>query len=190
MLESIITSKERIKLLLKFFLNPDVKAYLRELSSEFGDSTNAVRVELNRLVDAKLLITQKSGRNIYYSANKDHPLYPEINSILKKMTGIDSIYERLLGIGNLHAAYITGDYARGIDSGIIDLLLVGDIDMEKVNAVISQTEKKIKRRIRPFVMGNEEFAAMIERFKKERLLLIWGNGGACHEQGRMGGENA
>jgi len=114
MLESIVTSKARIKLILKFFLNPDVKAYLRQLSSEFGDSTNAIRVELNRLVNAKLLITQKSGRNIYYSANKEHPLYPEISSISKKTVGIDRIYDRLLGLGDLKAAYITGDYARGI----------------------------------------------------------------------------
>lgn len=176
MLESIITSKARIKLLLKFFLNPDVKAYLRELSSEFGGSTNAVRVELNRLVDAKLLTTQKSGRNVFYSANKEHPMYPEINSISKKMTGIDKITEWLLGLGNLKAAYITGDYACGNDSGIIDLLLVGDLEMEKLNAIISHIEEKIGRRIRLLVVSSNEFLKMNGTFKKDKMLLLWGKG--------------
>ena len=73
MLNTLITSKTRINLLLKFFLNPGTKAYLRELSAEFGESTNAVRVELNRLTDAKILKSSSLGRKIIYSnANKNH----------------------------------------------------------------------------------------------------------------------
>ena len=68
MLDTIITSKTRIKLLMKFFLNPGTKAYLRELAAEFGESTNSVRIELNRLTDAKLLKSTNFGRKIIYSA--------------------------------------------------------------------------------------------------------------------------
>ena len=55
MLETLVTSKTRAKLLLKFFLNPSTSAYLRGLADEFGESTNGVRVELNRLMEAGLL---------------------------------------------------------------------------------------------------------------------------------------
>ena len=62
MLESLITSKTRTKLLLKFFLNPGTSAYLRGLAEEFGESTNGVRVELNRLSEAGLLESADEGR--------------------------------------------------------------------------------------------------------------------------------
>ena len=93
MLQTIITSKARIRLLFKFFLNPGVKAYLRGLATEFDESTNAIRVELNRLVDAKLLKVEKDGRNKFYSANTNHPLFPEINSICHKSAGLNFVFK-------------------------------------------------------------------------------------------------
>ena len=75
MLNTLITSKTRINLLLKFFLNPGTKAYLRELAKEFGESTNAVRVELNRLTEARILKSTNLGRKILYSANNRHNLF-------------------------------------------------------------------------------------------------------------------
>ena len=71
MLTALITSKTRVKLLMKFFLNPETKSYLRQLSSEFGESTNGIRVELNRLVKAKLLKSRHRGRVVEYQANID-----------------------------------------------------------------------------------------------------------------------
>jgi predicted transcriptional regulator len=69
MLDSLITSKTRIKLLLKFFLNSDNKSYLRNLEQEFGESSNAIRVELNRLEEADLLRSEVSGNKKFFSAN-------------------------------------------------------------------------------------------------------------------------
>jgi hypothetical protein len=71
----IISSKTRIKLLVRFFFNPGTKAYLRELSKEFNVSTNAVREELNQLTKTKLLTWEKEGRSIYYKANSSHPSF-------------------------------------------------------------------------------------------------------------------
>ena len=176
MLDSIVTSKARVKLLLKFFINPEVSAYLRELSTEFGGSTNSVRVELNRLVDAKLLNVEKKGRNIFYSANVEHPLFPEIHSISRKMTGLDKIYDFVFKMGSLEAAYIVGDYAQGIDSGVVDLILVGMLDREQINRVIYSIEKLISRRIRPLHVTKEEFKKIKGRFQKGKILLLWGSG--------------
>ena len=122
MLESLITSQTRIKLLLKFFLNPESKSYLRELADEFGESTNSVRLELNRLTQAGLLTSAENGRTKVYQANPNHPLFPEIQSMVRKFTGIDQLIPQVLSqLGEIHSAFVTGDYARGIDSGIIDL---------------------------------------------------------------------
>lgn len=175
MLESIVTSKARVRLLLRFFLNPEVKAYLRELSTEFGGSSNAVRVELNRLVDARLLKIERSGRNKFYSANVDHPLFPEIHSISRKMTGLDKVHKLMSEVGNLESAYITGDYARGMDSGVIDLLLVGELDHDCVHKFIDKIEEVINRKIRPLLLTQAEMSRMNGKFKTGKMLLLWGS---------------
>ena len=96
MLEALITSKTRVRLLVKFFLNPTMKAYLRELASEFEESTNSVRLELNRLKEAGLLESEAKGNLVMYNAKTTHPLFPEIKSIVSKITGIDSIIESVI----------------------------------------------------------------------------------------------
>ena len=176
MLNSIITSKARIRLLFKFFLNPEVRAYLRAIATEFNESTNAVRVELNRLVDAKLLKVKQEGRNKFYCANTKHPLFPEIQSICQKTAGLDHIISLLCELGRIKAAYITGDYARGIDSGIIDLVLIGNINAG-FHAVISKAEKVIGRKIRVLTLRPYE-EDKLATFKHVGILPVWtANGG-------------
>lgn len=129
LLESLITSKTRVKLLLKFFMNTETRAYLRGLADEFGDSINAVTIELNRLTQAGILRTEPDGRTKLYMANKNHPLFPDLKNLIKKYTGIDQLIDQVLAkLGKVEFACIVGDYAKGIDSGIIDLVIVGDID--------------------------------------------------------------
>ena len=96
MLESLITSKTRIKLLLKFFINPSTKAYLRELAKEFDVSTNSIRLELNRLEESNLLISQTQGRTVQYQANTQNTLFKDIRSIVFKYVGIDSLIENII----------------------------------------------------------------------------------------------
>ncbi|MBW1951435.1 MAG: winged helix-turn-helix transcriptional regulator, partial [Deltaproteobacteria bacterium] len=127
--DGIISSKTRIKLLMRFFFNPETRSYLRELASEFGVSTNSVREELNQLSKTNLLKSEKNGRQIYYMANTEHPLFPELKSMVGKVMGIDRVVEGIVNrLGDLERAYLMDDYAEGKDSGIIDLLLVGDVD--------------------------------------------------------------
>jgi predicted transcriptional regulator len=172
MLDSIITSKTRIKLLLKFFLNSETKSYLRHLEQEFGESTNGIRVELNRLEGAGLLRTEVKSHRKYFSANTTHPLYNDINNILKKFVGIDKIIENITSqIGQLEMAYITGDFAIGHDSKIIDLVLIGQqLDTAYINALTAKAEKLIDRKIRLLVLTS---AQMNDYFKNKPALLIW-----------------
>src|SRR5690606_33203934 len=129
MIEALISSKTRIKLLLRLFLNPENTAYLRGLADEFGESTNAVRVELNRFEKAEMVTSSNRGNKKMYRANTRHPLYRELQSILLKYIGIDRVIESVTGrLGDLNKVYLAGDYALGKDSGVIDLIFVGDID--------------------------------------------------------------
>ena len=96
MLDSLITSKTRVKLLLKFFINPSTKAYLRELAKEFDISTNSIRLELNRLEKSNLLISQAQGRTVQYQANSKNTLFKDIRSITLKYVGIDRLIENII----------------------------------------------------------------------------------------------
>ena len=172
MLNSLITSKTRLKLLLKFFLNKDTRSYLRNLESEFGESTNAIRIELNRLESAGLLNAELSGNKKIFQANTAHPLYTDINNILKKVIGIDRIIEQVLSnIGDLNEAYLIGDLAVGKDSSVVDLLLIGkNINRTYLSELVQKTEKHIERRLRYLVLNPDEKEAYLEN---NNSLLIW-----------------
>ncbi len=173
MLEALITSKTRVRLLVKFFLNPTLKAYLRQLANEFGESTNSVRLELNRLKEAGILESHHEGNTIVYQAKQDHPLFPEIRKIVTKVTGIDSVIESLIErIGNMEHAYLVGDYAKGTDSGLIDVVLIGDLDKIILQEAIDTAEKLIERKIRTLVLTKDEFEGNTLK-KNEPFLLLW-----------------
>ncbi|MGD8801013.1 MAG: winged helix-turn-helix domain-containing protein, partial [Desulfobacterales bacterium] len=126
--EGLISSKTRVKLITRLFYNPQTRSYLRELAKEFNVSTNSVREELNQLKRTHLLRSQKDGRQIYYMANEEHPLYQDLKSMVSKVMGIDKVVDGIVSrLGNLEKAYLIDDYAEGKDTGVIDLLLVGNV---------------------------------------------------------------
>jgi len=173
-LHSMIPSRTRVGILVKLFLNPGLKAYLRELASEFEVSTNAVRVELNHLTEHKILLSERSGRNVYYHANTNHPLFPELFSMVRKITGIDELVNSVVDrLGNLEAAYLVGDYARGVDTGVIDVVLVGDIDKVQLNDFSQKTEAYIQRKIRSLILSNKEFEHLKGRKSLDPVVRLW-----------------
>ncbi|MBI5142511.1 MAG: winged helix-turn-helix transcriptional regulator [Nitrospirae bacterium] len=177
MLEGVISSKTKVNLFVKLFLNPETRAYLRELASEFNMSTNAVRTELNILKKNKILVSQKDGRNIYYSANRTHPLFPELSSIVRKITGIDSLVNSIVErLGNLKAVYLAGDYARGVDAGIIDVILVGNVNKVQLDDVIMKTERYIGRKIRGLVLEEGEFDTLAAKGGLNPVMMLWKSG--------------
>jgi len=178
MIGSLITSQTRIKLLKKFFLNSKTKAHLRGLESEFGESTNAIRVELNRLEGAGLLTSVREGNKKLFQANSNHPLYMDIHSIILKETGIDRVIEKVLHrIGTLFSVYLTGDFARGKDSSEIELILVSkDLDLDYLARKVLQAEEMVGRKVNCTVIDPSETEAKFEKMKPADLLLLWSDG--------------
>jgi hypothetical protein len=175
LLDTLITSKTRLKLLLKFFLNPETNAYLQELGSEFGESTNGIRVELNRLTKAKLLVSAHVGRTVLYKANVDHAMFDDIRNVVQKYIGIDKLIADIVKrLGHVEAAYIISDYAKGIDSGLIDLVLVGDVKLDLLHELLAKTEKAIGRKIRSIALSQLEFIQLKRQMDIKHALLLWG----------------
>lgn len=174
MIETLISSKTRIKLLLKFFLNSNNISYLRSLENEFGESSNAIRLELNRLEEAGMLSTHFEGNKKMYKANTKHPLFNEVHNILLKTIGIDQIIEKVIDrLGDVEKVFLVGDFARGIDSPVIDLLLIGDVNKIYLTELAEKVEKMIKRKIRYLNYRQNEFELLIQNGHYEEALPLW-----------------
>lgn len=177
MLEVLITSKTRVKLLVKFFLEPDSEAYLRQLAEEFGESTNSVRVELNRLTEAGLLTSTQRGNTIVYKANQNFPLYHEIRSIVSKKVGIEAIVEDVIKrLKGVEEAYFKNNIFNSSQGDIkIELLLVGkNINQDILNDLIEKASVLLNKDILVELTTSEGFENL-ETNKKQQFVLFWKN---------------
>jgi len=176
MIEALISSKTRVKLLLKFFLNSHATSYLRGLETEFGDSTNSIRLELNRFEEAGMLSSFTKGNKKFFKANTNHPLYGEVHNILLKYIGFDKIIEEVIDrLGDVDKVYVAGEFAKGLDSQVIDLIIVGDINKQYLIHLIEKAEKLISRKIRYITYTNEETDQIEELSASIQPLLLWSN---------------
>ena len=173
MLESLITSKTRIKLLIKFFINSNTTAYLRSLSDEFGESTNGIRQELKRFELANIIISKKEQNKKLYQANTKHPYFKEIHRLLLKYVGIEDIVDKVVNhLGDLEKGYIINEFAQGNPGSVLDLLLVGNnFDYNYLNKLIRKAEEGVTFKIRYVAISPDEASKFIPN--KNKALLIW-----------------
>ena len=174
MIQTLISSKTRVKLLLKFFLNSDTKSYLRNLETEFGESTNAIRLELNKFEKAGMLLSELEGNKKYFKANVKHPLFKDINNIVFKYIGLDWIIDYVVGkLGNLHKVYLTGSFANGLDSGSIDLIFVGTVDKVFLEELCQKVKKKVHKEISYQIIDNKDLILLLKQQTGSKYLLLW-----------------
>ena len=176
MLEALISSKTRVKLLLKFFLNSKTEGYLRGLEQEFGESSNGIRIELNRFEEAGMLESATSGNRKYFKANTKHPLFNEMHNILKKYIGVDKIIEKVVErLGDVDHVYLVGSLSKGIDGQIIDLIFFGKPDKEYLVRLIDRVETNISRKIRYITYESPEIDKVLQ--ENSGALLLWSKKG-------------
>lgn len=185
MLKSLYISKSRIReaILVLFFTNPQKKFYLQQLRRMLGFSAGNIRRELLKLAADNLFITEKTGNLLYYSLNKKHPLFNEIKSIVSKTAGVQySIKDELLKLGNIKNAFIFGSFASKKEGGNsdIDLMIIGNPDITKLNNKILLLENKLNREINHVIYSPEEFSQrkkensqfVLDILKKPKIMLI------------------
>lgn len=174
MLETLISSKTRVKLLLKLFLNSNATAYLRGLEAEFGESSNAIRLELNRFERAGMIESRLEGNKKVFSANTRHPLFQEIHNLLLKHIGFDRIIGEVIErLGDVERVYVVGDFSQGKDSDIIDLMFVGNIDKNYLLRLVEKAEPLIRRKIRYLIYAPDEANNWPRKAAEPEPLLLW-----------------
>jgi len=159
---------------MRLFLNPNQHAYLRELAGEFNISPSQVRDELQHLNSAGLLECEKSGRQVNYRANQKHPLFPELHSMVQKALGMDRILDSIIErLGDLEQAWLIDDYAEGKDTGLVDLIFVGEINQASLSDLVVKTEHYINRKIRTLTLCPDEQQTLDSLLADRPQLLLW-----------------
>lgn len=160
--------------MLKFFLNYETRSYLRHLESEFGESTNAIRLELNKFEKAGMLISELEGNRKYYKANDRHPLFKDVQSIVRKYVGIDWIIEYVAKkLGQLEKVYLTGSIANGLDSQTIDLIFIGEVNEGFLKELCIKVEHQIERQIAYEVLINTQTFDKLFEESDAKFILLW-----------------
>jgi len=175
---------------------PDQAFFVREIARHVGTSAGAVQRELETLSQFGLIGRSVSGRQVYYKANRNHPVFAEVHSLLAKTVGIF----HLLGLAlsplakRISLAFVYGSIARreeDADSDV-DLIVVGDVTLDEVLGQLATVEGAIGREINPTVYSTDEFKRKLQggnHFLRsvmhgETVLLI----GDLNEFGEMGRE--
>ena len=172
MLEQLLTSRTRSKILELFLSRPHLEIHLREIGRRIDENYNSTRRELNHLESLSLLISRKDGNQRYFRMNTEHPIYPELKNIYLKTAGIgNTVRDELMAVGNVQYCFIYGSYARNsetLDSDI-DLFIVGGVDENKLIPMINKLEKKFNREINYVLYTLTEFR---NRMKKKDAFVM------------------
>lgn len=149
MLNELITSKTRLQLLLKFFISAANSGYLRGLALEMSENTNAIRKELNHLSEAGYILRDAGTAKIMYRANTAHPLFATLQQLVRKHLGIDQIITQVVErMGTVSKIYLIGAYAKGIDSGTIEVVVEGeDVNQAYLEQLAPKIQQEIKKEV-------------------------------------------
>ncbi len=156
-------------MLIKFFVSAANKGYLNGLANEFNESTNSIRKELNNLSDAGYLLKSKQNNRIIYNADTKHPLFKVLQKIVRQHLGLEEIVETVISrMGDLDIIALTGDYAKGIDSGIIEIVVIGDdVNNDYLENIKSKIKDKISRDV-DFIIAKKVPKDGITLYKSEK----------------------
>ena len=182
MLKALITSKVKRKLLTLFFTNPENEFYIRQLSRKLDEETNAIRRELQMLENARILLSRTGGNLKFYTVNRKCPIFEEMKGIILKTEGLGGVIREKLKNQNIHFAFIYGSYAEGKEreGSDMDLMIIGDVPIDKFNRRVSSLERKIGRDINYVIYPEKEFLKKLSSgfiqdiIKGKKIMLIGG----------------
>ncbi len=165
-LARILSSKVRAAIFTLLFGLEDRELHTRELARQTDFAEPSIRQELKNLVDIGLLDSRRDGNRRYYKADKSHPLYPDIQQLVIKTTGLPALLREALSDQNIKCAFVFGSFATGkqkADSDI-DLVVIGNVSLRQLTSLLGKSMELSGREINPHVLTPSEY---YERWKKE-----------------------
>lgn len=166
MLQHLIISRVRVKILTLFLTNPGSMFHVREIVRQTQEEINAVRRELSHMEKFGILSKEPRANRLYYTFRKDYPLYYELLGLITKTTYLGGdILKNRAKLGKIKFAMIAGGYARGVarDKNKVDLLVVGTVVLPELAQLVRAEETRKGKEINYTVMTEEEFEFRIRR---------------------------
>ncbi len=160
MLEILFSSRVRAKILSAIFLSPGERCNANELTRSIGEHYSAVWKELVKLEKIGILSSQKNGNSKEYQINKKCPIVDELRSIVLKTDGMGSVLKnKLEDLNNVQEAFIFGSFASGEadERSDVDLMIIGEVNLDKLSPTISKLEKEINRPINYIIYSEDEW---------------------------------
>lgn len=170
MLDKLLTSHSRSEILRLLFDGQKHEFYMRELEKLVGTAISSIQKEVKHLSELDLIKSRKDGNRLYYYANIEHPIYPELVSIVEKTVGITALLKEALAIPQIECAFIFGSIAKNKERGSsdIDLVVVGQIGMRALSKTLAPIQEKVGREINPHIYTEQEFKKRIK--EKEHFI--------------------
>jgi predicted nucleotidyltransferase len=160
MLETLLSSKVRARILTTMFLSPGIDRNAWELAQLLGENYSAVWKELKRLEGVGILVSEPRGNAKAYRVNHACPIEPELRSIVLKTEGIGGLLKtKLSTMENVQKAFIYGSAASGKADRYsdIDLMIIGEINLEEISSLISDAERELNRPVNYAIFSKKEW---------------------------------
>jgi len=161
----ILFGKSRGAVLSLLFTHVDEAFYLRQIARSVGFGLGPVQRELRLLTDAGIIRRTVSGRQVYFRANRESPIFPELKSLIAKTVGVgDTLRNALSPIANLmNVAFIYGSVAQGEEKPLsdVDVIIVGDVSFSDAVLNLQAAQKVLNREVNPSVYSSAEFRAKL-----------------------------
>ena len=185
-LSATLFSKTRLAVLSKLFSHADEAYYLRQIARCVGVGIGSLQRELNKLANAGIILRMVRGKQVYYQANPQCPVFPELKSLIVKTTGVTEVIKSALTSLTIHirVAFIYGSVARMQDrkKSDVDLMIIGDVKFAEVVSALDTAQQQIGREINPTVYPPYEFQLklskenhFIKTLMRETKLFLIGN---------------
>ena len=165
-LSTALFGRTRRAILAQLYGHPDEAYYLRQLVRSAGLGLGAVQREVTRLAGAGIIQRTARGRQVYYQANPECPLFGELKSLVVKTAGVGDVLREALAplAGRIRVAFIYGSVARTEQrrSSDVDLMVIGDVSFGDVVFALEAAQKTLGREISPTVYSPAEFRSKIK----------------------------
>lgn len=157
----LFPNQYRRNVLAFLLMKPKHSVHLRELARLTGASAGTLKKELDALLAAGLLKSQKVGNQTQFSANAEHPVYPELSGLIRKTIGLrDVLADALQPLGDLvKVVFVFGSMASANENSQsdVDVLIIGDVTFGQVVEALYDAQKTLAREINPKVMSSAEW---------------------------------
>ena len=152
----------RQRVLALLFGHPEESFYVREITRAVDAGHGVVQRELKQLAETELIIRTQRGRQVYYRANRDCPIFAELRSIILKTVGLaDVLREALSGLADrIRVAFVYGSIAEGTDrpASDVDLMIIGEVGLREISQVLPDVHTTLGREVNAVTMTPKELA--------------------------------